>query len=99
MQGGGGAPPPGPQGGPPPEGQGGPPPEGQGGPPQGPDPVEELFGTVQQIIPALQEAQQSAQFATQRLDNIEGQLQALAKEVEKINALTDQPGAIPENLV
>jgi hypothetical protein len=98
MQGGG----PPPQGGPPPgqEGQpqGGPPP-GQEGQPQGPDPVQELFGTVQQMVPALQQAMQQAEFATKRLDNVEGQLQALAKEVQNLSSMSEQPGDMPSGLM
>ena len=98
MQGGGGAPPP---GGPPPGGAaGGPPPPGQEGqPPQGPDPIQELFGTVEQMVHAIQQAMQQSEFATKRLDNIEGQIQALVKEVQNLSSMADQPGDMPAGLM
>ena len=103
MQGGGGQPPPPGPGGPP---QGGPPQGGppQGGPPQGqegqqPDPIQELFGTVEQMVPAIQQAMQQAEFASKRLDNIEAQIQALVKEVQNLSSMADQPGDMPAGLM
>ena len=96
MQGGGGQPPP--PGGPPPGPEGAPPP-GQEGQQQAPDPIQELFGTVEQMVPAIQQAMQQAEFATKRLDNIEGQLQALTKEVQNMSSMADQPGDMPAGLM